>query len=222
MNENRTDDRALASLMRAAQAGDAKAYVELLRTVTPRVRQVVRSQRRFLRAEDIEDLVQDVLLSLHAVRSTYDPQRPFMPWLLAITRIAWPTPRGTMRAMPSTSAGRQCACNLFRRRDEYRRRVLRRPAGAATGDKSLAARPTRSHRDAEAARDVIERGRCSQRNERRRPQGFGASSRDDPAQRAEEGMTIVETENSCSAWPISRSRFVRLLIHGSEPRSGLR
>lgn len=86
MNENRTDDRALASLMRAAQAGDAKAYVELLRTVTPRVRQVVRSQRRFLRAEDIEDLVQDVLLSLHAVRSTYDPQRPFMPWLLAITR----------------------------------------------------------------------------------------------------------------------------------------
>ena len=35
---------------------------------------------------DIEDIVQEVLLSLHAVRATYDPQRPFMPWLVAITR----------------------------------------------------------------------------------------------------------------------------------------
>jgi RNA polymerase sigma factor (sigma-70 family) len=27
-----------------------------------------------------------VLLSVHAVRATYDPTRPFMPWLLAIVR----------------------------------------------------------------------------------------------------------------------------------------
>src|SRR5262249_31319980 len=31
-------------------------------------------------------LMQDILLSLHAVRATYDPQRPFMPWLMAIMR----------------------------------------------------------------------------------------------------------------------------------------
>src|SRR6266540_1998456 len=86
MNQDRTDDRDLASLMRSAQSGDAKAYMKLLKEITPRVRQVVRSQRRFLKAEDIEDIVQDVLLSLHAVRATYDPQRPFMPWLIAITR----------------------------------------------------------------------------------------------------------------------------------------
>jgi RNA polymerase sigma-70 factor (ECF subfamily) len=30
--------------------------------------------------------VQDVLLSIHAVRATYDPERPFMPWLFAIVR----------------------------------------------------------------------------------------------------------------------------------------
>ena len=35
---------------------------------------------------DIEDLVQEILLSVHAVRATYDPERPFVPWLLAITR----------------------------------------------------------------------------------------------------------------------------------------
>jgi RNA polymerase sigma factor (sigma-70 family) len=80
------DDQSLSTLMRAAQAGDTRAYVRLLRDVTPRLRQVVRGRRRFLNAEDIEDLVQDILLSLHAVRATYDPQRAFMPWLMAIAR----------------------------------------------------------------------------------------------------------------------------------------
>jgi RNA polymerase sigma factor (sigma-70 family) len=80
------DDRALTTLMQAAQGGDTQAYVLLLKEITPRLRQIVRAQRRFLKIEDIEDLVQDILLSLHAVRATYDPRRPFMPWLMAITR----------------------------------------------------------------------------------------------------------------------------------------
>jgi RNA polymerase sigma-70 factor (ECF subfamily) len=86
MNQSQTDDRDLASLMRAAQAGDTHAYVKLLKEITPRLRQVVRNRRRFLQVDDIEDLVQDMLLSMHAVCGTYDPQRPFMPWLLAIAR----------------------------------------------------------------------------------------------------------------------------------------
>src|SRR5215831_4761201 len=80
------DDHALATLMRAAQGGNTQAYVLLLKDITPRLRQIVRAQRRFLKIADIEDLVQDVLLSLHAVRATYDPRRPFMPWLMAIIR----------------------------------------------------------------------------------------------------------------------------------------
>jgi len=72
--------------MEAAQAGDSLAYARLLEEITPRLRRIVHSQRSFLQTEDIEDLVQDVLLSMHAVRATYDPQRPFIPWLLAITR----------------------------------------------------------------------------------------------------------------------------------------
>jgi len=86
MRERQTEDRALAMQMRAAQDGDAQAYAALLRTLTPKLRQIIGNQRRFLQAADIEDLVQDVLLSLHAVRSTYDPERPFMPWLLTIMR----------------------------------------------------------------------------------------------------------------------------------------
>jgi RNA polymerase sigma-70 factor (ECF subfamily) len=83
---DRIDDHALARLMQAAQTGDSRAYARLLHAVLPGVRQYVRSARGFLGPADVEDLVQDVMLSLHAVRATYDPQRPFMPWLLAIAR----------------------------------------------------------------------------------------------------------------------------------------
>ena len=72
--------------MQAAQAGDAEAYLELLRGITPRLRQIISRQRGFAGTETVEDLVQDVLLSMHSVRATYDPHRPFMPWLLAILR----------------------------------------------------------------------------------------------------------------------------------------
>jgi len=77
---------ALGGLMRAAQQGDGGAYLELLRAITPRVRQLVHRQRGFAGVAEVEDLVQDVLLSVHAVRSTYDPSRPFGPWLSAIVR----------------------------------------------------------------------------------------------------------------------------------------
>jgi RNA polymerase sigma factor (sigma-70 family) len=84
MTQTHLDDQQLTIQMRAAQAGDAQAYAQLLKAITPRLRSVIRNQRRFLQPADVEDLVQDVLLSLHAVRGTYDPERPFMPWLLAI------------------------------------------------------------------------------------------------------------------------------------------
>jgi RNA polymerase sigma-70 factor (ECF subfamily) len=81
-----TRDARLASLMQAAQQGDQRAYAQLLGELTPILRRFLWSQRRFLGSADIEDLVQEVLLSLHSVRATYDPKRPFMPWLAAIAR----------------------------------------------------------------------------------------------------------------------------------------
>lgn len=70
--------------MRAAQEGDRLAYTQLLHELTPVLRRVVR--RNWRNPNEIEDLVQDVLLSLHAVRHTYDPGRPFLPWFMTITR----------------------------------------------------------------------------------------------------------------------------------------
>src|SRR5262249_31584505 len=40
--------------------------------------------RRFRDPSDVEDAVQDVLLTVHIIRHTYDPTRPFAPWLAAV------------------------------------------------------------------------------------------------------------------------------------------
>jgi RNA polymerase sigma-70 factor (ECF subfamily) len=79
-------DEQLRLLMRAAQCGDSDAYRALLTAMTPRIRRLVRARRPFLDNADVEDLVQDVLLSVHAVLATYDPARAFLPWLFAIVR----------------------------------------------------------------------------------------------------------------------------------------
>jgi len=73
-----------AALMAAAQDGEARAYTALLRAITPYLRAVAR--RAGLEGDEIEDGVQDILLTIHAIRQSYDPRRPFAPWLLAVAR----------------------------------------------------------------------------------------------------------------------------------------
>lgn len=70
--------------MRKAQDGNAVAYARLLHQLVPLLRRVIGSRLRFLQEADRNDLIQEVLLSLHAARATYDPRRPFIPWLMAI------------------------------------------------------------------------------------------------------------------------------------------
>ena len=71
-----------SALMAAAQDGDRRAYERLLREIVPFLRGVA---RRRLRGEaDVEDAVQDTLLTIHQIRHTYDPSRPIRPWLGAI------------------------------------------------------------------------------------------------------------------------------------------
>ncbi|MBV8564237.1 MAG: sigma-70 family RNA polymerase sigma factor [Methylobacteriaceae bacterium] len=86
MNQTIDTDRRLSQLMRAAQGGNGVAYAALLREAAQLVRQAAQRRRSFLQPQDIEDLVQNTLLALHSVRATYDPARPFLPWLMAIAR----------------------------------------------------------------------------------------------------------------------------------------
>jgi RNA polymerase sigma-70 factor, ECF subfamily len=73
-----------ATWMAAAQAGDSRAYARLLRDVVPFIRAIAAHRHR--NPDRVEDVVQDVLLTIHRVRHTYDPARPFTPWLAAIAQ----------------------------------------------------------------------------------------------------------------------------------------
>jgi RNA polymerase sigma-70 factor (ECF subfamily) len=72
--------------MIAAQDGDSAAYEKLLRELVPYVRSVV--QRRLFDWGAVEDVVQNVFMSVHRARHTYRPERPFRPWINAIARNA--------------------------------------------------------------------------------------------------------------------------------------
>jgi RNA polymerase sigma-70 factor, ECF subfamily len=70
--------------MAAAQDGDRSAYERLLRDIVPFIRTIVGRQHGA--PDRADDVVQDVLLTVHRVRHTYDPARPFRHWLAAIAR----------------------------------------------------------------------------------------------------------------------------------------
>ena len=69
-------------LMARAQGGDRDAYRRLLGEITPYLRTL--AARRHRDPSDAEDAVQDILLTIHAIRHTYDPTRAFGPWLVAV------------------------------------------------------------------------------------------------------------------------------------------
>jgi RNA polymerase sigma-70 factor, ECF subfamily len=71
-----------SKLMARAQEGDRHAYRILLQDMTPYLRSL--AARCFKQPGEVEDAVQDVLLTIHMVRHAYDPGRPFGPWLVAI------------------------------------------------------------------------------------------------------------------------------------------
>lgn len=65
--------------------GDAAAHAALLRALVPLLRSFYR--RRMRGAEDdVEDLVQETLISVHTRRASYDRDRPFTAWLYAVAR----------------------------------------------------------------------------------------------------------------------------------------
>jgi len=71
-------------LMARAQDGDRAAYALLLRDCAPLARRV--AGRQGVRPDMIDDVVQDVLLTVHRVRATYDPARSFAAWIATIAR----------------------------------------------------------------------------------------------------------------------------------------
>ena len=65
--------------------GDAAAQGALLRALVPLLRSFY-SRRLRTAGDDIEDLIQETLISIHTRRAAYDRERPFTPWLYAVAR----------------------------------------------------------------------------------------------------------------------------------------
>ena len=79
-----TDDN-LAQLMRRSLNGDARAYAELLQETARLLRPFLSRRLRF--SNEVDDLLQEILLSIHKARHTYDGRRPYKPWAYAIARF---------------------------------------------------------------------------------------------------------------------------------------
>ena len=71
----------LQALLVKARAGDNRAYAQFLQGITPVINASITAS---LNPSQRDDVVQEVLLSVHRALPTYDAKRPLKPWLQAI------------------------------------------------------------------------------------------------------------------------------------------
>ena len=90
-----------SGLMARAQNGDAAAYRRLLGEIAPYLRSLAAKRHRD--PLDIEDSVQDILLTIHAVRATYDPARWRSPTGGSSTACAARPVKGRARHFPMST-----------------------------------------------------------------------------------------------------------------------
>jgi RNA polymerase sigma factor (sigma-70 family) len=86
--ETRSDSEVMVAYAR----GDTQAFAELVRRLGPALRRMM--ARGVSRAEDVDDLVQQVFLQMHRARRDFDGARPLRPWVFT---IAYNLKRGYFR-----------------------------------------------------------------------------------------------------------------------------
>jgi len=80
------DEAELSRLLKAAIAGDERAYADFLHRTAVLVRGFAR--RKIIQGGvDPEDVVQETLLAIHVKRHTWRDDAPVLPWVYAIARF---------------------------------------------------------------------------------------------------------------------------------------
>jgi len=79
-------DEAWEVLLARANDGDGAAFARFLQAVTPTLRAVIRRRGDGLPPDQHEDILQEVLLSIHLKRQTWRRDLPVRPWLYAVAR----------------------------------------------------------------------------------------------------------------------------------------
>ncbi len=80
---DKTDN--LAALMRQSLNGDQCAYAELLQETSRFLRPFLAKRLSF--TNEVDDLLQEILISIHKARHTYDGNRSYKPWVYAIAKF---------------------------------------------------------------------------------------------------------------------------------------
>src|SRR6516164_9616495 len=165
----------LALLMRDAQEGDRTAYSSLLKEILPILKRLVQRRLGFLPIMDREDIVQEILLSLHAARATYDPKRPFMPWVMSIARNRMiDNARRNARRLNNEVLVDEFPAHLA---DDNAGEPASECINAKTLQHAISALP-RTHK---VPRNVAEGGLCPDRHEHRGAQSVGPPGDQDVA-----------------------------------------
>lgn len=79
-----TNNQELAKLLLSGIAGNQTDYAKFLGRAGLIIRKIVVAR---IASSAAEDIVQEVLISIHKARHTYDGMRPILPWLVSITRF---------------------------------------------------------------------------------------------------------------------------------------
>ncbi|MBN7796159.1 sigma-70 family RNA polymerase sigma factor [Parahaliea mediterranea] len=79
-----SDESRWSRLMASAQRGDESDYRQLLEELSRAIHGFLLV--RIGATHFTEDCVQECLVAIHCARHSYDPGRPFKPWLFAIVR----------------------------------------------------------------------------------------------------------------------------------------
>lgn len=75
----------LEVLMRKSLSGDQRAYAELLQQTSCMLRPFLSKRLNF--TSEVDDVLQEILISIHKARHTYNGNRPYKPWAYAIAKF---------------------------------------------------------------------------------------------------------------------------------------
>ncbi len=75
----------IEELMARALNGDAKCYMDVLQKTALLIKPYL--YKRLGQHQEVDDVLQEILISIHKAKHTYDPSRPYLPWVYAIAKF---------------------------------------------------------------------------------------------------------------------------------------
>ncbi len=120
-SQENTEQDKFAILLGKAQSGDSDSYSVFLDLLYQKLKVIVSKKTQ----NNKEDLIQEIMISVHHARHTYDSSRPFLPWLYSIVnfrlsdqkRAYWRNGRKILHFIENTEDPKHTAVNNLKNED---------------------------------------------------------------------------------------------------------